>query len=154
MKKYGRQVLSVTLSTVLLCTVFSLGSLTAFAGTNGAQEYGRRLYSYTLAGRASENPAALGDINADGKINAVDARWVLQSASGARTLDNVQIIAADVNGDDKVNAVDARWILQVASGARTLGESTTEPTPPTPEKDDNVSVGTEPDDDRDAVIIW
>lgn len=62
----------------------------------------------------------LGDVNSDGKINAVDARWVLQAASGARTFDAAQTAAADVNGDGKVNAVDARWILQVASGARTL----------------------------------
>lgn len=61
-----------------------------------------------------------GDLNGDGKINAVDARWVLQAASGARTFDATQTAAADVNGDGKVNAVDARWILQVASGARTL----------------------------------
>ena len=61
-----------------------------------------------------------GDLNGDEKINAVDARWVLQAASGARTFDATQTAAADVNGDGKVNAVDARWILQVASGARTL----------------------------------
>ena len=62
----------------------------------------------------------LGDVNGDKKINAVDARWVLQAASGARVFDATQTAAADVNGDGKVNAVDARWILQVASGARTL----------------------------------
>ena len=61
-----------------------------------------------------------GDVNGDEKINAVDARWVLQAASGARTFDTTQTAAADVNVDGKVNAVDARWILQVASGARTL----------------------------------
>lgn len=62
----------------------------------------------------------LGDVNGDDKINAVDARWVLQVASGVRTFDATQTAAADVNGDGKVNAVDARWILQVASDARTL----------------------------------
>ena len=63
----------------------------------------------------------LGDVNSsDNKINAVDARWVLQAASGVRTFDATQTAAADVNGDGKVNSIDARWILQVASGARTL----------------------------------
>ncbi|MDO4154942.1 MAG: dockerin type I repeat-containing protein [Clostridia bacterium] len=62
----------------------------------------------------------VGDLNGDDKINAVDARWVLQAASGARTLTDAQKSAADLNGDGKVNAVDARWILQIASGARTL----------------------------------
>ncbi len=61
-----------------------------------------------------------GDVNGDGKITAVDARWVLQAASGARTFDATQTAAADVNADGKINAVDARWILQVASGARVL----------------------------------
>ena len=61
-----------------------------------------------------------GDVNGDNKINAVDARWVLQAASGARVFDATQTAAADVNGDGKVNAVDARWILQIASGSRTV----------------------------------
>ena len=61
-----------------------------------------------------------GDLNGDDKINAVDARWVLQAASGVRELTDAQKAAADLNGDGKINAVDARWILQVASGARTL----------------------------------
>ena len=62
-----------------------------------------------------------GDVNRDSKTNAVDARWVLQIASGARTTeDGVTELLADVNGDGKINAVDARWILQIASGARTL----------------------------------
>lgn len=61
-----------------------------------------------------------GDLNGDDKINAVDARWVLQAASGVRELTDAQKAAADLNGDGKINAVDARWILQVASGARVL----------------------------------
>ena len=65
-------------------------------------------------------PYVLGDVNEDGVINAVDARWVLQAASGARELDEYQTAAADVNGDGNINAVDARWILQAASGAREL----------------------------------
>ena len=62
-----------------------------------------------------------GDVNQDGKINAVDARWVLQIASDARPVDSSATEQlADVNGDGKINAVDARWILQIASGARTV----------------------------------
>ena len=62
----------------------------------------------------------LGDVNGDGKITAVDARWTLQAASGVRTLTAEQQIAANVNGDDRITAVDARWILQAASGVRTF----------------------------------
>ena len=62
----------------------------------------------------------LGEINGDGKISAVDAKWVLQSVSGSRTLTPEQVAAADVNGDGKVTAVDAKWILQSVSGSRVL----------------------------------
>ncbi len=65
----------------------------------------------------------IGDVNKDNKVNAVDARWILQSASGARELEGNAALLADVNGDGKVNAIDARWVLQIASGARTRGVS-------------------------------
>lgn len=61
--------------------------------------------------------AKLGDVNCDGKINAIDARYVLQASSGARTFTDTERRLADVNGDGKVNAIDARRILQIASGA-------------------------------------
>ncbi len=62
----------------------------------------------------------LGDVNLDGKVNAVDARWALQAASGVRELTAEQAFAANVNGDTQITAVDARWILQAASGVRVL----------------------------------
>ncbi len=77
--------------------------------------------TYVLTTEKLDAPTyTLGDLNGDGKLSAVDARFVLQAASGARVLDDTQKAAADVNGDGKINAVDARWILQVASGVRTL----------------------------------
>ncbi|MGN0519674.1 MAG: leucine-rich repeat protein [Candidatus Fimenecus sp.] len=66
------------------------------------------------------NETAVGDVNRDGNLNAVDARYVLQAASGARELTDADKRIADINGDGKVNAVDARWILQIASGSRTI----------------------------------
>lgn len=68
-------------------------------------------------------PLMYGDVNGDGAVNAVDARWALQAASGVRTLTEAQRILANVNGDSTVNAVDARWILQAASGVRTFPAS-------------------------------
>lgn len=62
----------------------------------------------------------LGDINGDGKVNIIDARWLLQAASGSRTLTDAQSAVADINNDGKVNIVDARWLIQVASGSREL----------------------------------
>ena len=61
----------------------------------------------------------LGDVNGDGKITALDARWVLQAAAGKRALKEYAQ-AADVNGDGKITALDARWILQAAAGKRKL----------------------------------
>ena len=66
------------------------------------------------------DPPKCGDVNEDGIITAVDARWALQAASGARQLTESQKKQADANSDGNINAVDARWILQAASGARKL----------------------------------
>ena len=62
----------------------------------------------------------LGDVNGDGKITAIDARWTLQYSANNRELTDVQVLAADVNGDGKVTAIDARWILQASAGNRVL----------------------------------
>ena len=75
--------------------------------------------TYTVV-RPAAGAASGGDVNGDGRVNATDARWVLQTSSGMRTLTAEQRICADVNGDGRVNATDARWILQAASGARVL----------------------------------
>jgi len=57
----------------------------------------------------------LGDVNADGKIDTVDARLVLQyivKKIDLATLNDTAMEAADVNGDGKIDTVDARLILQ------------------------------------------
>ena len=78
-------------------------------------------WGYMAACTVTVTPNSLmGDLNGDGIINAIDARWTLQAASGARNLTDEQHLVADVNKDGVVNAIDARWILQIASGARKL----------------------------------
>lgn len=72
------------------------------------------------AAEISVGTGKLGDVNNDGKVNIIDARWLLQASSGSRTLDDAQKTVADVNGDGKVNIIDARWLLQIASGSRKL----------------------------------
>ncbi len=57
----------------------------------------------------------VGDANGDGKVTAMDARWVLQYAAEMRELDEHQLKLADVNNDGKVSAIDARKILQMAA---------------------------------------
>lgn len=58
----------------------------------------------------------LGDVNQDGKVNARDAKMVLQYFNGNITLSEVQKTLADVNGDGKINARDAKLILQIFNG--------------------------------------
>lgn len=57
----------------------------------------------------------LGDVNADGKVTAADARLVLRVAASLETLDDVKTYAADVDANTKVVAADARKILRVSS---------------------------------------
>ncbi len=55
---------------------------------------------------------SMGDINGDGKINALDASVILQHDAKLITLFDEQLNYADVDGDGKVNALDASVILQ------------------------------------------
>lgn len=76
-------------------------------------------FNYTLYYQIFENRQ--GDVNADGKVTAVDARYALQVASGTRTLwDDIDKAFADANKDGQITAVDARYILQAATGVREL----------------------------------
>lgn len=60
----------------------------------------------------------LGDIDENGAVTAVDARRILQTASGVRTLSAQLTSVADLNRDGRITAVDARYALQMASGVR------------------------------------
>ncbi len=60
-------------------------------------------------------PAASGDVNCDGDVNAIDAALVLQLVAGlAGSLPCED--AADVNESGDVNAIDAALILQFVAG--------------------------------------
>ncbi len=71
----------------------------------------------------------LGDVNNDGKINAIDARKVLRASAQLEELTDAEFDVADVNFDNKVNAIDARILLRVSAQLETL------PDIPTTEKD-------------------
>ena len=58
----------------------------------------------------------LGDVNGDGKVNARDAKLVLQYFNGKVEFTEEQKAKADVNGDSKINARDAKLILQIFNG--------------------------------------
>ena len=68
-------------------------------------------------------PAATpGDVDADGKVTASDARLALRCAVGLEEYasGSAQFLACDVDRDDRVTASDARLILRAAVGLETL----------------------------------
>ena len=81
-----------------------------------------------IAVRHKENAYMLGDVNNDGKINAVDASEVLTYYAMISTNQNgdfneAQKLAADVNYDGKINAVDASCILSYYAYTSTAKET-------------------------------
>ena len=82
--------------------------------------------SYTVS-FFSVKSLGLGDVNADGAINAIDASIVLTeygqlSTNQPTTLTVTQSQAADVNKDDTINAIDASYILAYYAYASTDGQ--------------------------------
>ena len=57
----------------------------------------------------------MGDINADGKLSAIDARMILQYAAENIGFTPEQVKRADMNGDGHITAFDARATLQAAA---------------------------------------
>lgn len=57
----------------------------------------------------------LGDVNADGNIDAADALLVLKYAAKLSEIDDVQILAANTAKDDSIDANDALQILKYAA---------------------------------------
>ncbi len=70
---------------------------------------------YALAQLTLEGPLP-GDVNGDGRVNARDARLLLQYVAGLVETDALAIDAADLNGDGRINARDARALLQLVAG--------------------------------------
>jgi hypothetical protein len=52
-----------------------------------------------------------GDINGDGKANAVDMKLIYNHMNdGDKVLNDYSFLVGDINGDEKVNAVDKKMI--------------------------------------------
>lgn len=58
----------------------------------------------------------LGDVNADGKVSALDARTILRAAVGLEAIDLVSLPYANADYDEKISASDARYALRAAVG--------------------------------------
>ena len=63
-------------------------------------------------------PKTNGDVNLDGKLSTVDAKWILQNIAKSRDFSDEQFRAADLNGDGKLSVVDVKWVLQIVAGMR------------------------------------
>ncbi len=70
---------------------------------------------YAVAQLSKEEPLA-GDANADGTLNARDARLVLRYAAGLVSEEEVNMDLADINEDGQINVRDARAILKQVAG--------------------------------------
>ena len=88
----------------------------AFDGVSSAFK-GSQTSPYTVAVREEISADALGDINGDGKINALDALLILQARNDLINLNAEQFARADLDGDGELSAKEALRILQYASGA-------------------------------------
>lgn len=58
----------------------------------------------------------VGDVNADGSVNSIDAALILKYDAGAVDFTELQLMAADFNGDGVVNSIDAALILKKDAG--------------------------------------
>ena len=88
----------------------------AFDGVSSAFK-GSEDSPYTVAVREEISADALGDVNGDGKINALDALLILQARNDLINLNAEQFARADLDGDGELSAKEALRILQYASGA-------------------------------------
>ena len=76
-------------------------------------------YMITIGDEPTEKNVTLrliGDVDANGMVDAADALMALQSSVRKLTLTDQDFAAADVNTDGKISAVDALRILQCAVG--------------------------------------
>lgn len=76
----------------------------------------------TAALSVSVSAAALGDVDADGKVTAADARLALRASVGLEkyTANSAPFTASDVDADGRITAADARLILRAAVGLEKL----------------------------------
>lgn len=57
----------------------------------------------------------IGDVDANGKVSAMDARLALRASASLDLLEGLAFEAADVNGDGRITANDARSILRYSA---------------------------------------
>ena len=92
-----------------------------YAGSEAERYANENEFEFVALDKPEPAPSeASGDVNGDGKLSTVDAKWILQNLASTRELTDEQKAFADVNGDGKLSVVDAKWILQALAGLREL----------------------------------
>lgn len=76
------------------------------------------VFAETPSNESASNCVYLGDVDGDGAVTTIDARRILQTASGVRMLSAQLTNIADFDRDGRVSTIDARRALQTASGVR------------------------------------
>lgn len=68
-----------------------------------------------LMWQVSEDETILGDVDGNGKVNALDAAMIYKYVKNNTTLTQEQLAACDMNGDGKVNAMDGALLYKLAA---------------------------------------
>ena len=138
--------LAIILSSALIVVCTLCITLSSFAGT------GRKR----------------GDVNLDGKVSLLDAKYILQYIADMRTLSQSAMVNADADGDGDIDLTDAKYILEAVAGMRKLSDvdiGTSEfdssgyididdSTRPSTTKKPSVTIIDNTDNSRDAIIDW
>ena len=87
---------------------------------NGKNVNGEVVYSCTVCDEIKKETVVTyipGDVNCDGKVNAIDARIILRISAQLDKMTNYDIPESvfDLTGDGKVNAIDARKALRIGA---------------------------------------
>lgn len=61
-----------------------------------------------------------GDVNNDGNVDILDARYIINHINGVRALSDTEEFYADVNEDDEIDIVDAQMIINHINGVKKL----------------------------------
>ena len=85
-----KKILSILISVILAVSAFAISASARVLGdVNGDKTANSsdalKILMYSV-GTLEKIDTVAADVNCDGNINAVDARWILQAASGAREL--------------------------------------------------------------------
>ena len=83
---------------------------TAVEGEENTYSYDLAELGYDFDSDIEIIVAVKGDVNQDGKINALDAAQVKSASISKLTFNGLNTLTSDVNGDGKVNALDAAQV--------------------------------------------